>query len=92
MSSAPQKGVAILDFRSISEKCLLEEICLESKNALKNDFKNVQEVFFPIPKYLKNKFETIFKAIFHADSEYEFSFFLSCLKDFSCIFEKIVVC
>ena len=60
------------------EKCSLEEMCLDGldlKNALKNILKIVQEPFFLIPKHLKNKFETIFKA----DSEYVFDFFLSCL-------------
>ena len=41
-------------FRSILEKCLLEEMCLELKNAWKNVLKNVQEAFFLIMKYLKN--------------------------------------
>ena len=49
-----------LAFRSILEKSLLEEMCLELKTALKNVLKNVQEAIFLIPNYLKNKFETIF--------------------------------
>ena len=37
-------------FRSILEKCLLEEMCLELKTTLKNGLKNVQEAFLPISK------------------------------------------
>ena len=36
-------------FRSILEKCLLEEMCLELKIALKNILKNVQEPFLRTP-------------------------------------------
>ena len=37
-------------FRSILEKCLSEEMCLELKAALKYVLKNVREAFLPIPK------------------------------------------
>ena len=33
-------------FRSILEKCLLEEMCLELKTALKNVLKIIPEAFF----------------------------------------------
>ena len=39
-----------LAFRSILEKSLPEEMCLELKTALKNVLKNVQEAFLPTPK------------------------------------------
>ena len=67
-------------FRSISEKCLLEEMCLELKVTLKNGIKNVQEALLPITKIFANDLETIFKAVFNADSKSVFSFFLSCLE------------
>ena len=51
-------------FRSILEKSLLEELCLELKVALKNGLKNVQEAFLPIPKIFSNTFETIFQCSF----------------------------
>ena len=51
-------------FRGILEKCLLEEMCLELKIALKNGFKNVQEAFLPISKNFSNTFETIFQCSF----------------------------
>ena len=47
-------------FRNILEKCLLEEMCLELKNALKNVLKNVQEAILLIPKNFQNSFEAIF--------------------------------
>ena len=54
----------ILAFRSILEKCLLEEMCLELKIALKNGLKNVQEAFLQISKKFLNTFETIFQCSF----------------------------
>ena len=51
-------------FRGILEKCLLEEMCLELKIALKNGLKNVQEAFLPISKNLLNTFDTIFQCSF----------------------------
>ena len=52
-----------------------ENLSLNKEYALKNVLKNVQESFFLILKYLKNKLDTIFKTIFHAESEYVFGFF-----------------
>ena len=53
-----------LAFRSILEKSLPEEMCLELKTALKNVLKNVQEVFLPIQKIFSNTFDTIFQCSF----------------------------
>ena len=50
--------------RGILEKCLLEEMCLELKIALKNGLKNVQEAFLPISKRFLNTFETNFQCSF----------------------------
>ena len=54
-----------LAFRSILEKSLLEEMCLELKTALKNVLKNVQEAFLLIPKKFLNTFETIIQCSFN---------------------------
>ena len=54
----------IVAFRSILEKSLLEEMCLELKIALKNGLKNVQEAFLLIPKKILNTFETIIQCNF----------------------------
>ena len=51
-------------FRGILEKCLLEEMCLELKIALKNGLKNVQEAFLQLSKKFLNTFETIFQCSF----------------------------
>ena len=47
-------------FRSILEKSLLEEMCLELKVTLKNGIKYVQEALLPITKIFANDLETIF--------------------------------
>ena len=52
-------------FRSILEKSLLEEMCLELKTALKNVLKSVQEAFLLIPKKFLNTFETIIQCSFN---------------------------
>ena len=54
----------IVAFRSSLENCLLEEMCLELKIALKNVLKNVQEAVLLIPKIFSNTFETIFQCSF----------------------------
>ena len=69
-----------LAFRNILEKSLLEEMCLELKTAWKNVLKNVQEAFLLIPKIFLTHLRLLFNVVLIADSEYVFSFFISCLE------------